>query len=701
MISRRLVVPRKAQGGFSFLAYTVTGLLLFSLAATMGGRLFSGAVKSAQTSGKATTSQQLLSQAAQALRNALIADTDGYLLPPAGSVANGDGYNLPNNIGAPLSDANGALLRYCPWDHGSASNAGRIAVGDKTPSANVPVFAILSSGADKTFQNTCANLYGVITNNGTLEGDDIVLWSDLNDVQRRSQGSAWLLDSVDCVSAAVPTLDTAGNASNCAASTSRLDLLDNNARKEGEQVFVRKAGTLYIWQGGAWQIAGGVAVGSYVAPTAFSFTNLVGQTCSAIVESEPVQVLGIVSGTPLTITGGLYATSADNLTWSGWSSAISTIGPGTYLKLQTAASGTALTATTVIVNIGGTEKTWHATTGTSTPNAFSFTAQTGAGTSSVITSNVVNITGNACSAALSSSGNAASQQCSVASGAWGACSGSVNAGQTLAVRQTSSASGNTQTDMLVMAGGVSSTFSVTTGVIQGAHAYTVPGTYSWTAPAGVTSVSVVAVGPGNASDAGALAYKNNITVIPGNSYTVVVGAGGTTTNSYFNSIPTVSAGNTTTRVGDGGGNGGLGGQGASGAGGYSGNGANGVTTPGGGNLVGNNAPSGGGGGSGASYWNGGSIAYGGSGGGVGLFGEGASGLGGTGTGEGGKGGSGGTDGGNGTRIGTTPGLYGGGAGSGDSGSNSAGSGACRIIWPGNTRYFPATNTGIIGTELTN
>ena len=43
----------------------------------------------------------------------------------------------------------------------------------------------------------------------------------------------------------------------------------------------------------------------------------------------------------------------------------------------------------------------------------------------------------------------------------------------------------------------------------------------WT-PAGVTSVCVVAVGGG----CGGLGYKNNITVIPGNSYTVYVGGGG-------------------------------------------------------------------------------------------------------------------------------------------------------------------------------
>jgi len=68
----------------------------------------------------------------------------------------------------------------------------------------------------------------------------------------------------------------------------------------------------------------------------------------------------------------------------------------------------------------------------------------------------------------------------------------------------------------------------------GQQAYTTPGTYTWVAPARVTSVSVVCVGAGGGAGTyfggggggGALAYKNNVSVIPGQSYTVVVGAGG-------------------------------------------------------------------------------------------------------------------------------------------------------------------------------
>lgn len=65
----------------------------------------------------------------------------------------------------------------------------------------------------------------------------------------------------------------------------------------------------------------------------------------------------------------------------------------------------------------------------------------------------------------------------------------------------------------------------------GQQLYENPGTYTFTVPAGVTSVSVVCVGGGGGSaynggagaGGGALAYTNNISVTPGSNCTVVVG----------------------------------------------------------------------------------------------------------------------------------------------------------------------------------
>lgn len=248
--------------------------------------------------------------------------------------------------------------------------------------------------------------------------------------------------------------------------------------------------------------------------------------------------------------------------------------------------------------------------------------------------------------------------------------------------------------------------SITPTAVTGQQAYTSSGTYSWVAPSGVTSVSVVAVGGGNSGcnyggggGGGGLGYKNTYAVTAGSSYTVVVGTGqrnpvgcSVAADSYFVSTAVVKGGagvNATggTYTGDGGGNGGprgtnnvccAGQSGGGGAGGYSGNGGKGISNPG---ASGRTAGSGGGGGGGGATYGGG---------GVGLLGQGANGSIATVAGGGGSCGGNGKEA-NGVCI--SGGLYGGGSGGGSGGSQKGSTGAVRIIWPGNTRTFPSTNTG--------
>lgn len=245
----------------------------------------------------------------------------------------------------------------------------------------------------------------------------------------------------------------------------------------------------------------------------------------------------------------------------------------------------------------------------------------------------------------------------------------------------------------------------------GQQAFTTAGSFTWTAPAGVTSVCVVCVGAGGAGG-GALAYKNNITVVPGTGYAVVVGAPGSmgtgTTGTAAgqntgtpggDSSFTATHGTTTAQGGvtgpssvstkgspagvyDGGGSGGItynhGGYNGGGAGGYSGDGGGGGAS----NATGNYNNAGGGGSHGAWAYNGG--------GGVGILGEGASGADSTGNGFGGSGGGDGTGPGTESAQSQTGGDYGGGA-SGRWAGNTGGKGAVRIIW-GDGRSFPSTNT---------
>jgi hypothetical protein len=234
------------------------------------------------------------------------------------------------------------------------------------------------------------------------------------------------------------------------------------------------------------------------------------------------------------------------------------------------------------------------------------------------------------------------------------------------------------------------------------------GTYEFTVPLGVTSISGVAVGQAasiSGGGAGGLSWRNNIPVTPGEKLTVTIGiqtASPVATSLMRGSTILLVAGGGNGKTGglggkninainDGGGNGGNGGTGTwpggGGAGGYSGNGGNGAngSTPADGNGT---AGTGGGGGGGAGYWIGG-------GGGVGLDGEGASGVGGIGqannTLNGGRGGSGGRNGGNyQTWAGeqTTAqqgGIYGGAPN---------GQGSMKLLWGGD-RSYPTNAADII------
>lgn len=271
--------------------------------------------------------------------------------------------------------------------------------------------------------------------------------------------------------------------------------------------------------------------------------------------------------------------------------------------------------------------------------------------------------------------------------------------------------------------------------------YDVPGTYDFVVPSGVSSISAVAVGGGRGGNTyyggagGSLRYKNTISVTPGETLTVVVGAGGTGLNTIVSTGGNVGGnssiarsgtnlllarggGQTTTEVSDGGAAGGAGGIGLTktgtygvvyfggaggGAGGYAGaGGVGGGTTP----AAGTGGAGGGGGrNTSAAQESPGVLTYGmygGGGGGVDIDGQGsngAAGVNGTNTAtQGGGGGSGGT---NGAYV--LSGTYGGGGPGGFSERNTAGTetraaggpggdGAVRIILPGDVRLFPSTRT---------
>ena len=81
--------------------------------------------------------------------------------------------------------------------------------------------------------------------------------------------------------------------------------------------------------------------------------------------------------------------------------------------------------------------------------------------------------------------------------------------------------------------------------VAGQQEWTTPGTYSWTVPTGITICSMVVIGGGGAGSwasregrggiGGGLGYRNNVSVTPGETLTIICGGGG---GSYNNNIGT-------------------------------------------------------------------------------------------------------------------------------------------------------------------
>jgi hypothetical protein len=201
-------------------------------------------------------------------------------------------------------------------------------------------------------------------------------------------------------------------------------------------------------------------------PDAYTFTAQTNAARSTVTTSNTITVVGIDSAAAISISSGDYSISTDGGTnWSDWSTTTpATVSLNHQVKVRLTSSASYSTAATATLTIGGVDGAFTVTTeaapADTTPDAYTFTAQANAARSTVTTSNAITVAGIDSAAAISISGGEYEIN---TSGTWVSGAGTVNNGNTVKVRLTSSASYSSAATATLTIGGVDGAFTVTTG----------------------------------------------------------------------------------------------------------------------------------------------------------------------------------------------------------------------------------------------
>ncbi len=190
-------------------------------------------------------------------------------------------------------------------------------------------------------------------------------------------------------------------------------------------------------------------------PTAFSFTDVTGATRSTEYTSNTITVAGIDAAAAITVTGGTYSKNGGAFTANA-----GTVVVTDQVRVKVTSSANFSTAVNGALTIGGVSDTYTVTTLASdtTPTAFSFTDVTRALVSTVYTSNTITIAGINDAADITVTGGTYSKN----GGAFTANAGTVDVGDEVQVRATSSADKKTAVNAVLTIGGVADTYTVTT-----------------------------------------------------------------------------------------------------------------------------------------------------------------------------------------------------------------------------------------------
>lgn len=261
-----------------------------------------------------------------------------------------------------------------------------------------------------------------------------------------------------------------------------------------------------------------------------AFSNVTDADASSSYESNAVVVPASAAGKTASLTGDASAYIVLDGTPSGRSV---TLAGGEMLSIVMMSSDTSESLVSVSITVGAETDTWTVTTAVdTTPDAIVFMDTNGVDLETVVTSNTVNISGFGGELPLIVSDGV---ELIIDGTPTGGNLAVVTAGQTLALRMTSSASGATGVQANGTLGDIAFSWIVTTKAGSGRQAFSYTGgTQLFTVPSGVAAISVKAWGAGGGGGhdsgsyggAGGYVYDTQVPVTPGDTLVVIVGGPG-------------------------------------------------------------------------------------------------------------------------------------------------------------------------------
>lgn len=204
--------------------------------------------------------------------------------------------------------------------------------------------------------------------------------------------------------------------------------------------------------------SGGVVGGPDTTPDPFDFADQTGVATGTEITSTAVPITGIDAPAPISVSAGSsYSVGCT----ADFATTVGSISNGQTVCVRHSSASTASTVVTTTLTVGGVTGTFTSTTASAggsdtTPDAFTFTDQTGVAPSSPVESNVITVAGIDAAAAVSITGG----QYKIGGGAYTGSAGTVMNGDTVTVRLTSG-SGGQEVEAVLTIGGVSDTFTVT------------------------------------------------------------------------------------------------------------------------------------------------------------------------------------------------------------------------------------------------